>query len=124
MEQERIQRRLLEKGVILHTQRTLTGVTDGGVTTACVFTGRDLVLDCDTAVFVTARLPNEGLYLELMERRQRWQDAGLVSVRAVGDAFAPGTIASAVWDGRRFAEELDGRDEPALFRRNIASLPA
>lgn len=124
MEQERIQRRLLEKGVTLHTQRTLTGVTDGGVATTCVFTGREVVLDCDTAVFVTARLPNEGLYVELMERRQRWQDAGLVSVRAVGDAFAPGTITSAVWDGRRFAEELDGRDEAALFRRNIPSLPA
>ena len=49
----------------------------------------------------------------------RWADAGLQSMRAVGDALAPGTIASAVWDGRRFAEDLDGPSEAALFRRDL-----
>ena len=50
--------------------------------------------------------------------------AGLVSVRAIGDAWAPGTIASAVWDGRRYAEELDG-DPPGdevPFRREVVAL--
>ena len=44
----------------------------------------------------------------LEARSAEWAAAGLQSVRAVGDAYCPGTIAAAVWDGRRYAEELDG----------------
>ena len=41
--------------------------------------------------------------------------------RAIGDAWSPGTIAAAVWDGRRNAEELDdSRDPDAVpFRREV-----
>jgi dimethylamine/trimethylamine dehydrogenase len=43
----------------------------------------------------------------------------------VGDAWSPGTIAAAVWDGRRYAEELDeprdGDDLPP-FRREVMEL--
>ena len=62
--------------------------------------------------------------VELEARRSEWGGAGLQSVQAIGDAFAPGTIASAVWDGRRFAEELDG-DSPGdavPFRREVVAL--
>ena len=45
-------------------------------------------------------------------------------MRAVGDALCPGTIAAAVWDGRRYAEELgeppDADGVP--FLREIAGL--
>ena len=46
------------------------------------------------------------------------------SVRAIGDAWAPGTIATAVWDGRRYAEELDGEEagDEVPFRREVVSL--
>jgi dimethylamine/trimethylamine dehydrogenase len=46
-------------------------------------------------------------------------------VRAVGDASSPGTIAAAVWDGRRYAEELDappGDDTVPPFRREVVQL--
>ena len=39
-----------------------------------------------------------------MSRHQRGE---IASVRAIGDAWAPGTIAAAVWSGRRYAEEFD-----------------
>jgi dimethylamine/trimethylamine dehydrogenase len=73
-------------------------------------------------VLVTARLPESGTALDLEERRDRWPEAGLQQVRAVGDAHAPGTIASAIWDGRRFAEAIQGPGEEALFRRDLPSL--
>ena len=47
------------------------------------------------------------------------------SVRAVGDAYSPGTIAAAVWDGRRYAEELDAEPadpDEAPFLREVAEL--
>ncbi len=59
------------------------------------------------------------LTLELFDRRDEWADSGLQSVRAIGDAFAPGQIVNAVWDGRRYAEELDGEDDNAIYRRDI-----
>jgi len=48
----------------------------------------------------------------------------VTTVRAVGDCLAPGTIAAAVWSGRRAAEEFDGPAAPAdvPFRREITAL--
>jgi dimethylamine/trimethylamine dehydrogenase len=73
---------------------------------------------------VTARLPNEDLYQQLLARTER----GLVeSVRAIGDAWAPGTIAAAVWSGRRYAEEFDAElpgNDVVPFRREVTQLYA
>ena len=59
-----------------------------------------------------------------LARAGEWEAAGLTSVRAVGDALCPGTIAAAVWDGRRYAEQLgeplDADGVP--FLREIAGL--
>jgi dimethylamine/trimethylamine dehydrogenase len=71
-------------------------------------------------VFVTSRVPNEEIYFSLVGMRAAWADAGLQSVRTVGDALSPGTIAAAVWDGRRFAEDLGRAEEDAPFPRDIA----
>ena len=77
----------------------------------------------DSLVLVTARLPGDELAEALLARRGEWEDAGVLSVRAVGDAWAPGTIASAVWDGRRYAEELDAPSGAELpFRREVVRL--
>lgn len=122
MEQHRIQARLLNLGVTLITAHTVMKTDTDGVVLACVYTGRERHLACGSAVFVTSRLPNEDLYLDLLERQSSWNDAGLLTVSAVGDALSPGTIASAVWDGRRFAEDLGRVDEGLPFPREIARL--
>ena len=48
------------------------------------------------------------------------------TVRAICDAFAPGTIAAAVWDGHRYAEELDdpavANNAQAPFKREVVTL--
>ncbi|HHC08364.1 MAG TPA: FAD-dependent oxidoreductase [Actinobacteria bacterium] len=118
LEQGRIQARLLDLGVEILTHRAVDALAEGTLLSRCVFTGRTEPLPADAVVMVTARLPEDGLAVELLERRAEWP-ANLRTLRAVGDAFAPGTIAAAVWDGRRFAEELDGPDEAALFRRDV-----
>ena len=76
-------------------------------------------------LLVTARLPVDGLCRELLGRRGEWADHGLQSVRAVGDALAPGTVAAAVWEGRRYAEELEAPSEDSditPYRREIAAI--
>ena len=122
MEQDRIQARLLHLGVEIITAHGVDRVVSDGLVPRCEYTERERLIECDSVVLVTSRLPNEDLYLEFRDRRQQWEGAGLVSVRTVGDAFSPGSIAAAVWDGRRFAEELGRTNETAGFRRNIAAL--
>jgi dimethylamine/trimethylamine dehydrogenase len=126
MEQERIQKRLLELGVEIVLTRALVSAAAATVTTACAYTGREEETACDSLLLVTARIPDDAVMVELLERRGEWADAGLHSARAVGDAYSPGTVAAAVWDGRRFAEELDeplDRDLPTL-KREVVELAA
>ena len=122
MEQHRIQARLLDRGVRIVAAHTAGRVTSGGITVHCAYTGRERRIDCDAVVLVTSRLPNESLSLDLVELGDEWESADLVSVRTVGDAFSPGSIAAAVWDGRRFAEDLGMPEDRRMFPRNVAAL--
>jgi dimethylamine/trimethylamine dehydrogenase len=124
MEQSRIHRRLVEAGVEIVTAEALVSVKDGAARIACVYTNRERELPCDSLVTVTARLPEDALAEELLSRRAEWADGGVLSVRSVGDALAPGTIATAVWDGRRYAEELDTVADGLPFRREVVRLAA
>jgi dimethylamine/trimethylamine dehydrogenase len=124
MEQPRIQRRLLEAGVELALSEGLGGFDSGKARLVSTYTGRERDVSCDALVLVTARLPVDGIGVELLDRRAEWTDARIASVRIVGDAYAPGTVAQAVWDGRRFAEELDGDDpgDSVPLRREVVQL--
>ena len=125
MEQHRIQRRLLELDVHIVASHAVVGTAAGAVRAVCVFTGRERELPADGAVFVTARLPIDAVYQGLLQRRSDWADAGLETARAVGDCLAPGTIAAAVWEGRRYAEELDeptDRGDTVPFLREVTEL--
>lgn len=124
MEVGKVQRRLLLAGVTLRTSAALTAVGAGRVTVANTYTGQLTEAAADSVVMVTARLPDEELYLELLARHKQGE---IASVRAIGDAWAPGTIAAAVWSGRRFAEEFDAElpsNDVVPFRREVTRLHA
>jgi len=123
MEQQRIQRRLLERGVEVVVAHELLGAS-GSARIACTYTGREREVPCEALALVTARRPQDGLAEELEGRAAEWGDAGLQSVQAIGDAWSPGTIAAAVWDGRRYAEELDtpSPGDAVPFRREVVQL--
>ena len=123
MEQQRIQRRLLDQGVRILTTQVLAAADAGAVQLACAYTERQQELACDALVLVTARDPDDSLAVELAGRSAEWEAAGVRSVQAVGDAWAPATIAAAVWDGRRYAETLDQPDQREVtFLREIVQL--
>jgi dimethylamine/trimethylamine dehydrogenase len=126
-EQHRIQARLIELGVAIRPHSAISALEDGAARLLCVFTNREEVQECDAAVLVTARLPEEALLLDLRAQSDACAEAGIRSVAAIGDALAPGTIAAAVYAGRKYAERLDGQvdDGDSLpFRREIAELTA
>ncbi len=124
MEQHRIQARLIERGVAIRPHRVLREAGGGAAVLACTYTGRTEHAGCAALVLVSARLPAHGLARALLDKSEQWRDAGILSATAIGDALAPGTIAAAVWSGRRYAEELDTAPDPdALpFRREVAEL--
>jgi len=127
MEQNRIQARLLELGIEVQTGRGLRAGADGAPETFCRFTGRVETPGCDALVLVTARLPDDTLYHALHARSADWSSAGIVRVDAIGDAWAPGTLAAAVYAGRRYAEEFDQPEhdgDTVPFLREITELAA
>jgi dimethylamine/trimethylamine dehydrogenase len=53
-----------------------------------------------------------------MTRAGEFADAGIRSVKRIGDALAPGAIVHAVYSGHRYAEELDTAPAAARYRRD------
>jgi dimethylamine/trimethylamine dehydrogenase len=110
-------------GVELAPHRNLAAIDEGSVDLSCVFTGRRETRRCGCVVMVTARLPNDDLYHELMADRSALDRAGIVSVTRVGDCLAPGTIAAAVYGGHCYAREFDEpTPEGVPFRRELPLL--
>ena len=126
LEVERIQARLLTTGVTLTPNTALTAVHGDGVSLQCAYTGAERTAAADSVVLVTARLPNDGLFQQLLARSDDWSDAGVRSVRIAGDADAPSTIAAAVYSGHKLARQFDlAVDDPALaIRREVTGLSA
>ena len=100
----------------------VTSVAADDVTSACVYTERERELACDSIVLTSPRgCPTTHSASQL---RARGDEPG-PDVRAIGDAWSPGTIAAAVWEGHRYAEELDeppsNGDQPP-FQREVIEL--
>jgi dimethylamine/trimethylamine dehydrogenase len=117
MEQGRIQARLLELGVTLLTNQRLQALDGEGALLACGYTERISRLATDAVVLVTERSPNEQLLLDLQANPAALHDAGIKTLRAIGDCHAPGIIASAVYHGHLAARELEESEEAIAFRR-------
>ncbi|MDA0354841.1 MAG: FAD-dependent oxidoreductase [Proteobacteria bacterium] len=124
LEQATIHRRLAGMGVRIVLNRGVSLIAKDHVITNCVYTG-DLTPEvADAVVIVASRLSSDGLWQALQQRQNEWADAGILSVKLIGDAAAPGPIAWATYAGHRFARELDMPDigDAVPFRREIAAL--
>jgi dimethylamine/trimethylamine dehydrogenase len=119
MEQHRIERSLLEKGVSLVVKHTLSQVESSAAVFTCNVSDRTLELDAAALVMVTLRVPDNHLYFALAgEAEEQLADLPF-GLQRIGDCMAPGTIAAAVYDGHRCARELDQIPDPdsVPFRR-------
>jgi dimethylamine/trimethylamine dehydrogenase len=111
LEQGHIERRLVKLGVEILPRHCVTSVGDGVVELANLITGKRMERT-GTLVPVTMRLPNDGLYDALMTDPGRIKAAGIKSIRRIGDCYGPATIAAAVYEGHRYARELDTEIDP------------
>lgn len=111
LEQGHIERRLLDQGVEILPRHCVTQVDGGSVKLINTLTGEE-VERVGTLVAVTMRLPNSGLYDALVTDPKRVAAAGIRSLRRVGDCYGPATIAAAVYEGHRYARDLDAQVDP------------
>jgi dimethylamine/trimethylamine dehydrogenase len=120
VEQERIQARLINLDVNIIPSRNLKAFDGNRVTLECVYTGNEEERQVDGLVTITARVPNDDLYHELASQADALSAAGIKSIARIGDCLAPGTIASAVFSGHKFAREFDEPDPGDVpFKREI-----
>ena len=124
MEQHRIQARLIKLGVEIKTDRVLDGFSGGTGKLSCAYTGRPDEVAADKVLLVTARLPKDDLYQSLASDPEKLEKAGIKTLKAIGDAYGPGTVAAAVYSGHRFARELEAPDigDAVPFKREIPAL--
>ena len=124
LEQHEIHRRLATMGVEIKLNRGVTAINKDYVETNCMFTDMTRPLACDGVLLVSSRMENSAVYNDLKSREVDWADAGIKSVKLIGDANAPGPIAWATYAGHRYARELDGEDigDALPFRREITQL--
>jgi dimethylamine/trimethylamine dehydrogenase len=129
MEQHRIQSGLLKMGVQIHTNSALAGATSiaGGLAVELAHTYSDArtMLECASLVMVTMRDPRDTLFHALQAQQEQWPSKGVKSVQLLGDAYAPGSVAAAVYAGHRAARELDAPQPPldaVPFRREMMEI--
>ncbi|MBO6775420.1 MAG: FAD-dependent oxidoreductase [Marinibacterium sp.] len=124
LEHHAIHKRLAEMGVDIVLNRGVSRIGQGAVTSNCVFTGAEREMSADAVVMVASRTGQDAVYRTLKAQHDAWTDAGLLSVRMIGDAEAPGPIAWATYAGHRYARELDAGDigDALPFRREVTAL--
>ena len=108
-EQHRIQTRILKLGIAVEAGMTLMSVNDGSVTIESAYTGAAREVEAASVVMVTSREPVDDLFHSLEARSP---------IQRIGDCLAPGTIATAVYSGHRYARETDVQAPTGVpFRR-------
>lgn len=105
-----LRKRMAELGIAAIVSHNIVAYRGDTLSLEHVWDGRRRELPCDAVVTITARLPDDALYQDLLQREAEWANAGIRSVRCIGDAEAPGLIAHAVYAGHRYARDLG---EPA-----------
>ena len=126
LEQAFIQKKLIDLGVDIHVTRAVSAIAKDHVTTVCVYSGAQQKMAADAVVLVTSRVGNDDLWVDVKAREAEWADAGIKTIKLIGDAQAPAPIAWATYAGHRFARELDEPDigDALPFRREVAALAA
>jgi dimethylamine/trimethylamine dehydrogenase len=107
LEQERIQHQLMKLGVKLYPQTVMSEIENDCVRLTNKISGEGVELARDGVLLVSDRIPNDALYQSL---KPALNESILQSLRIIGDAEAPNTIAQAVFSGHLAAREFE--EEP------------
>ena len=114
-EQFKVQVKLMNMGVRLVLAHRLTAWNRDHGLFACNYTGTEKRIEAATLVSVTSRLSDDGLYLDLKADDAARADAGILTLKNIGDADVPGAIVHAVYAGHKAAREFGEVIDPDQF---------
>jgi len=122
LEQHVIEQRLADLGVRMLVRHTIVSVDEGEVVTRDGLGRCDRRIACAGVIGVTARIPDDDLWLAL-NGGVELEGAGIRSLQRIGDCYGPGLIAAAVYQGHKYVRELgepvDGDGVPFLRERHV-----
>jgi dimethylamine/trimethylamine dehydrogenase len=108
LEMEKIMNRILSMGIEIVANHNIVSIGDNSIEIANVYHDeRRQNLGYQSLVLTTSREPNDALYQELAADPDKLKEAGITKLSRVGDCVGPSTLQFAVFDGHRFAQELD-----------------
>ena len=111
-----IAKRIARLGIEVLSYASVIDFSAGKVRLVSGLTGAETERPAAALVTVTARLPIDGLFIELDQRRDDWESSGIVTITRIGDCWAPSTIQQAVYTGHKWARELDEAPEGLVPR--------
>ncbi len=97
---------LVEAGVNVVSNHGLIGWNGSAATIQCVFSQVESTISADTLIPITAKQPNDQLWLDLQSRQDEFHSNNGLSMQLIGDGSTPGLIAAAVYSGHKAAREL------------------
>ena len=104
-EQFNVQKSLINSEVKLVFSKNIISYEDKELNLSCIYSNKISNIKLDALVMITSRTPNDKLYYELIDEIKDSEQFS--SIKRIGDCLAPATIASAVYDGRKYAMEFD-----------------
>ena len=108
LEMEKIMSQVLSMGIELITDHNIAHIGDNSIEIYNVYHEESRRhLGYQSLVMATSRLPDDALYRELSAAPEKLEEAGITSLTRIGDCIATSTIQHAVYEGHRFARELD-----------------
>jgi dimethylamine/trimethylamine dehydrogenase len=114
-EQFKTQAKLMKLGVKPVLTHRLAGWHGDHGTFACNYTGAEKRIEAATLVNVSARISNDALFLELKADKAARNEAGILTLKNIGDADVPGAIVHAVYAGHKAAREFGEAIDPDQF---------
>ena len=123
LEQKRIQAALINSGVKIICNNSISKIEDKVALLECTFTGATSRLPCESIIMVTERISDTALYDSLLQSNSEGKTQ--YNIKIIGDAEAPGLIADAVYLGHLAAQnfEADEADiQRGMFMREMPSL--
>ena len=123
LEQKRVQGALINSGVKIICNQSISKIENDKAFLECTYTGTITKIPCESIVMVTERISDNELYDSLTQ--SKLEEKKQYNIRLIGDAEAPGLIADAVYLGHLAAQnfEADEADiQRGMFMREMPSL--
>ena len=123
LEQKRVQGTLINSGVKIICNQSISKIENDKAFLECTYTGTITKIPCESIVMVTERISDNELYDSLTQ--SKLEEKKQYNIKLIGDAEAPGLIADAVYLGHLAAQnfEADEADiERGMFMREMPSL--